>query len=214
MLATIDPPAARQPMRYSGNPMNQEVGIQTAPSSAIKAAAQGTYKIPALRVLSEITSSLSSENNLDSLLERFLGTMVKLAGADAGAVRVLTADGLYLRLVGCAWAAARGARTGALHPARMRRLRRSRARAYRTRQHQPESLRRAHRPQLLRQAMPARSGGAVALSGQDAGGVQPVHGFGQPGTGRRIAAVSLDQRTPRHGAGKRPADAGKSAHHA
>jgi two-component system nitrate/nitrite sensor histidine kinase NarX len=80
--------------------MNQEVGVQTAPSGAIKASVHGTYKIPALRVLSEITSSLSSENNLDSLLERFLGTMIKLAGADAGAVRVLTADGLYLRLVG------------------------------------------------------------------------------------------------------------------
>lgn len=80
--------------------MNQEVGVQTAPSGATKASAHGTYKIPALRVLSEITSSLSSENNLDSLLERFLGTMIKLAGADAGAVRVLTADGLYLRLVG------------------------------------------------------------------------------------------------------------------
>lgn len=80
--------------------MNQEVGVQAAPSIAIKASAHGTYKIPALRVLSEITSSLSSDNNLDALLERFLGTMVKLAGADAGAVRVLTADGLYLRLVG------------------------------------------------------------------------------------------------------------------
>lgn len=80
--------------------MNQEVGVQTAPSGAIEASAHGTYKIPALRVLSEITSSLSSDNNLDSLLERFLGTMIKLAGADAGAVRVLTADGLNLRLVG------------------------------------------------------------------------------------------------------------------
>lgn len=60
----------------------------------------GAYKIPALRVLTEITSSLSSEDNLDSLLERFLGTMIKLAGADAGAVRVLAADGEHLRLVG------------------------------------------------------------------------------------------------------------------
>jgi len=62
--------------------------------------ASGTYKIPALRVLSEIATSLSTENNLEALLERFLGTMVKLAGADAGAVRVLTADGSHLRLVG------------------------------------------------------------------------------------------------------------------
>jgi len=81
--------------------MNQEVGIQPAPSDVnLTQAADGTYKIPALRVLSEITSSLSSENNLDALLERFLGTMIKLAGADAGAVRVLTADGLNFRLVG------------------------------------------------------------------------------------------------------------------
>ena len=79
--------------------MNQEVGIQPSPT-VIKTPSNGAFKIPALRVLSEITSSLSSENNLDSLLERFLGTMIKLAGADAGAVRVLTADGLYLRLVG------------------------------------------------------------------------------------------------------------------
>lgn len=60
----------------------------------------GSYKIPALRVLSEIATSLSTENNLEGLLERFLGTMVKLAGADAGAVRILTADGSHLRLVG------------------------------------------------------------------------------------------------------------------
>lgn len=32
-------------------------------------AAQGAYKLPALRVLSEITSSLSSDNNLEDLLE-------------------------------------------------------------------------------------------------------------------------------------------------
>lgn len=79
--------------------MNQEAGFQPSPT-VIKTPSHGAFKIPALRVLSEITSSLSSENNLDSLLERFLGTMIKLAGADAGAVRVLTADGLYLRLVG------------------------------------------------------------------------------------------------------------------
>lgn len=60
----------------------------------------GSYKIPALRVLSEIATSLSTENDLEALLGRFLGTMVKLAGADAGAVRVLTADGSHLRLVG------------------------------------------------------------------------------------------------------------------
>lgn len=60
----------------------------------------GGYKIPALRVLSEIAANLSSDTDLEHLLERFLTTMIKLAGARAGAVRVLTADGSHLRLVG------------------------------------------------------------------------------------------------------------------
>ncbi len=64
------------------------------------APAHGGYKIPALRALSEITASLSTDTDLEDLLERFLGTMVKLAGATAGAVRVLTPDGSHLRLVG------------------------------------------------------------------------------------------------------------------
>lgn len=58
------------------------------------------YKIPALRILSEIATGLSTESDLEALLERFLGTMIRLAGADAGAVRVLTEDGAHMRLVG------------------------------------------------------------------------------------------------------------------
>ncbi|MHB1173809.1 MAG: histidine kinase [Sulfuriferula sp.] len=61
---------------------------------------QGLYKLPALRVLSEITTSLSTNVDIERLLERFLSTMVRLAGAGAGAVRVLTADGTGLRLIG------------------------------------------------------------------------------------------------------------------
>ena len=64
------------------------------------APAHGGYKIPALRALSEITTSLSTDSDLEDLLERFLSTMVKLAGAVGGAVRVLTPDGAHLRLVG------------------------------------------------------------------------------------------------------------------
>lgn len=60
----------------------------------------GGYKIPALRALSEITTSLSTDSDLEDLLERFLSTMVKLAGAIGGAVRVATPDGAHLRLVG------------------------------------------------------------------------------------------------------------------
>jgi two-component system nitrate/nitrite sensor histidine kinase NarX len=61
---------------------------------------EGAYKIPALRALSEITSSLSDDADVERLLARFLPTMTRLAGAIAGAVRVATPDGAYLRLVG------------------------------------------------------------------------------------------------------------------
>lgn len=55
-------------------------------------------RIQALRVLSEVTTSLASEYDLEPLLNRFLGMMVRLSGASAGAVRVLTGDGKHLRL--------------------------------------------------------------------------------------------------------------------
>jgi two-component system nitrate/nitrite sensor histidine kinase NarX len=59
----------------------------------------GFYKIPALSALSEISTSLSSDNDLEVLLERFLRTMIRLAGAQAGAVRLVTQDGTHTRLV-------------------------------------------------------------------------------------------------------------------
>ncbi len=55
-------------------------------------------KVQALRILSEVTATLASEYDLDALLNRFLSMMVRLAGASAGAVRVLTSDGQHLRL--------------------------------------------------------------------------------------------------------------------
>lgn len=61
---------------------------------------EGQYKLPALLALSEITASLSTNVDIEQLLERFLSTMIRLAGASAGAVRVLTADGKSLRLIG------------------------------------------------------------------------------------------------------------------
>jgi two-component system nitrate/nitrite sensor histidine kinase NarX len=59
----------------------------------------GTYKIPALLVLSEIASSLSTDATVDELLARYLSTMARIAGAHAGAVRVLTPEGRHMRLV-------------------------------------------------------------------------------------------------------------------
>lgn len=54
----------------------------------------------ALGVLSEITASLASEDPAESPLERFLGTIVRLTGASAGAVRMITPEGDCMRMVG------------------------------------------------------------------------------------------------------------------
>lgn len=55
-------------------------------------------RIQALRVLSEVTATLTSEYDLETLLDRFLEMMVRLSGASAGVVRVVTSDGRHLRL--------------------------------------------------------------------------------------------------------------------
>ena len=51
-------------------------------------------------VLSGLTGELSAGSDLEQLLERFLVSITALAGAQAGAVRVLTDDGRSMRLVG------------------------------------------------------------------------------------------------------------------
>ncbi|MBI3373416.1 MAG: GAF domain-containing protein [Betaproteobacteria bacterium] len=53
----------------------------------------------ALQVLAEATSTLPGDSGVEEWLGRFLATMVRLAGAAAGAVRVVTGDGRHLRLV-------------------------------------------------------------------------------------------------------------------
>ena len=50
-------------------------------------------------VIPEWTAELASDSDLASLLERFLIAILALAGAQAGAVRVLTDDGKSMRLV-------------------------------------------------------------------------------------------------------------------
>ena len=59
----------------------------------------GGHTLEALHVLTEIASNLADEDDLDELLGRFLGTMIRLAKADAGVVRVLTSDARHLRMV-------------------------------------------------------------------------------------------------------------------
>ena len=55
---------------------------------------------PAQHILSQIAASLSAGQDLEGLLQRFLGTIVELCGATAGAARVLSDDGTRLQLVG------------------------------------------------------------------------------------------------------------------
>jgi two-component system nitrate/nitrite sensor histidine kinase NarX len=59
----------------------------------------GSDGVSALGVLSEITASLADDDPAQSPLERFLGTIVKLTGASAGAVRMITPDSDCMRLV-------------------------------------------------------------------------------------------------------------------
>ena len=74
-------------------------GRQTEMNTAGEAPEEGRYKVQALRVLSEIASSLSTDATLDELVSRYLTTMVRVSGALAGTVRLLTPDGKQMRLV-------------------------------------------------------------------------------------------------------------------
>jgi len=56
-------------------------------------------RAPHARILAEITTGLTTGSDLDALLQRFLEPIVQLAGASAGAVRVLSEDGGQLLLV-------------------------------------------------------------------------------------------------------------------
>jgi two-component system nitrate/nitrite sensor histidine kinase NarX len=57
-------------------------------------------RLPVIEVLAEIASSMNSDANTEQMLMRFLEIMVRISGAKAGAVRVLTADGAHLRMAG------------------------------------------------------------------------------------------------------------------
>lgn len=77
-----------------GSTMLQEADGEARKEEGIK---EGN-NIQTLRILSEVTATLASEYDLDALLNRFLGMMVRLSGASAGVVRVLTSDGQHLKL--------------------------------------------------------------------------------------------------------------------
>jgi two-component system nitrate/nitrite sensor histidine kinase NarX len=56
-------------------------------------------RLLALDIFSAVSASLADEDDVEELLGRFLGTMLRLTKANAGAVRVVTSDGKHLRLV-------------------------------------------------------------------------------------------------------------------
>ncbi|MFN6960741.1 MAG: ATP-binding protein [Rhodocyclaceae bacterium] len=56
-------------------------------------------QLQVLDIFSEVSANLADEDDVEELLGRFLGTMLRLAKASAGAVRVVTTDGKHLRLV-------------------------------------------------------------------------------------------------------------------
>ena len=56
-------------------------------------------RLLALDIFSAVSASLADEDDVEELLGRFLGTMLRLTKAKAGAVRVVTTDGKHLRLV-------------------------------------------------------------------------------------------------------------------
>jgi two-component system nitrate/nitrite sensor histidine kinase NarX len=71
---------------------------QTEAGARKEEAGKESGRIQALRVLSEVTATLASEYDLEALLNRFLSMMVRLTGASAGVVRVVTSDGRHLKL--------------------------------------------------------------------------------------------------------------------
>ena len=60
------------------------------PAEGTELDASGNYHLEALHIISEVSASLADEDDVEELLGRFLGTMIRLANANAGAVRVLT----------------------------------------------------------------------------------------------------------------------------
>ena len=81
---------------FDGGPMTLE---QIGARLGLTSERVRQVELLALRALSELTAVLAEEHDPEKLLERSLGTMVRLARAQAGVVRVVTSDGAHMRLV-------------------------------------------------------------------------------------------------------------------
>ena len=69
------------------------------PSELPAVAADERTQLQVLDIFAQVSANLADEDDVEELLGRFLGTMLRLAKASAGAVRVVTTDGKHLRLV-------------------------------------------------------------------------------------------------------------------
>lgn len=75
--------------------------LRPAPQPAGLAVSAPAAKAPPVAsLLAEITSGLSDGHELETLLGQFLAPIVRLAGAHAGVVRILSEDGEHMRMVG------------------------------------------------------------------------------------------------------------------
>jgi two-component system, NarL family, nitrate/nitrite sensor histidine kinase NarX len=81
----------------AGAPMQTDPPVSLTPWAQPTAA--GRAGMPGPDILAEITAGLAAGSDLDALLGRFLAPIIQIAGAHAGAVRVLAEDGARLHLV-------------------------------------------------------------------------------------------------------------------
>lgn len=69
------------------------------PNEMPEVAADERTQLRVLDIFAQVSANLADEDDVEELLGRFLGTMLRLAKASAGAVRVVTMDGKHMRLV-------------------------------------------------------------------------------------------------------------------
>ena len=91
------------PNELSSNALPRAVSAAHGPARSSMAAVHASIAPPPpppAALLAEITAGLAAGRDLCELLHRFLAPVVQLAGAQGGAVRVLSAAGEQLHLVG------------------------------------------------------------------------------------------------------------------
>ena len=165
-------------------------------------------------MLAQIMAGLAAGSELGTLLARCLDPIVRLAGAQAGAVRVLS-DARRLVAVArqcrpvCGRVRQRAGRGPSLRPLRCGGRRPAHGLGLGS-----ASLLAARGWRVLRPGLPATAGRAGAASRAGAGCVQPVLCRGQRTLGRNARRAQIDRGVVRPGAAQRPPGAGPPARNA